>query len=76
MTVITAADIVLHLARHLKDHDVCKETLSRTTGVPEYRLTMIEAGKWETLTIREIAAISRALDVDLLAVIMGWPSNI
>lgn len=75
MTIITAADIVLHLARHLRDHDVCKETLCRTTGVPEDRLTMIQAGKWEKLTIREIAAVSRALDVDLAAVITGCSSN-
>lgn len=67
----SAEDIVLHLARHMKDGRTCPMILSRSTGIPLYRFTMIQLGEWEELTIREIATISQALDIDLPALIAG-----
>jgi DNA-binding Xre family transcriptional regulator len=67
----SAEDIVLHLARYMKDRRTCPTMLSQSTGIPLYRFTMIQLGKWEELTIREIATISQALDIDLPALITG-----
>ena len=43
--------------------------LALLTGVAENRFELIQMGDWKNLTIREIAVISEALEVDLCSLI-------
>lgn len=71
MSIESPADIVSHLAQRMVHQRASLRKLAQMTGVPENRFELIQTGDWEGLTIREIAAICEALDIDLCALIVG-----
>ncbi|CAK7261626.1 MULTISPECIES: helix-turn-helix domain-containing protein [unclassified Shinella] len=76
MPIESPADIISHLAQRMEDKGTSPRKLAQLTGVPENRFELIQTGDWENLTIREIAVISEALDVDLCSLIIGGSATL
>ncbi|NOV20837.1 hypothetical protein E5S70_33190 [Ensifer adhaerens] len=71
MPIESPADIVSHLAQQMVEKGTSPRKLALLTGVAENRFELIQMGDWKNLTIREIAVISEALEVDLCSLIAG-----
>lgn len=65
MTFQNAAELVKALRDRATQKNVLPSELAEQTGIPEERLTLLHYGAWETLTLREIARILEALEIDL-----------
>jgi len=64
MTFQNAAELVAALADHAARKKMRPGELTEQTGIPEERLRLLDSGAWETLTLREIALILEALEID------------
>ena len=62
----TAAELMRLLAEEFYRSKISLDQLVDSTGIPEDRLALVCRGGWEVLTIKEIAAILTALDLDPL----------
>ena len=60
----TAADLMQFLAQEFYRSKISLDQLVESTGIPEHRLALVCRGGWEVLTIKEIAAILTALNLD------------
>lgn len=76
MPIESPADIVSYLAQQMEDQGTNPRKLAQLTGLSENRFRLIQTGGWENLTIREIAVISEALDIDLRSLIIGRSSTL
>lgn len=65
MTIQNAAELVKALAEEATQQNMRPGDLAEQTGLPLERLNLLHSGGWETLTVREIALILEALEVDL-----------
>jgi DNA-binding Xre family transcriptional regulator len=65
MAIESAADLVQILAEEFQRSGKDPQDFAVQTGIGEDRLELLQSGEWQDLTVREIAAISEALDVDL-----------
>lgn len=71
MPIESPADIISHLAQRMAEKGASPRKLALLTGVAENRFELIQVGHWKDLTIREIAVISEALEVNLYDLMVG-----
>ena len=65
MTFQNAAELVKALNDRAAQKNVGPNELAKQTGLPRGRMNLLHSGGWEALTVREIARIIEALEIDL-----------
>ena len=65
MTFQNAVELVKALNDRAAQKNVGPNELAEQTGLPQERMNLLYSGGWEALTVREIASILEALEIDL-----------
>ncbi|WP_421581048.1 helix-turn-helix domain-containing protein [Shinella sp. M31] len=65
MTFQNAAELVEALKDRAAQKNVGPNELAEQTGLHKGRMDLLHSGGWEALTVREIASIIEALEIDL-----------
>jgi len=65
MTFQNADELVKALNDRAAQKNMGPNELAKQTGLPRGRMNLLHSGGWEALTVREIARIIEALEIDL-----------